>query len=202
MIDKADLDFLTTLAPSGFYLAMRVGFAFPVAEANTLPEGWVSHYTNHGFMMYDPVLKWVYGNTGATRWADIKIPDPRNVLRDAKRHGLDHGVAISCLDDCVDGQRSYGSFARQDRAFSDEEIRILSQVISELHASYSPPKNLTKAELEVLIMIKDGLLMKQIADDLGISLGAVKQRLKNAKYKLHAKTSSHAAALAIQFGLI
>jgi len=202
MIDKADIDFLTTLAPSGFYLAMRIGFAFPVAETNTLPKEWVTHYTNRGYMMQDPVLRWVYDNTGVTRWSQITIPDPRMILRDAKAFGLSYGLAISCMDADGTGQRSYGSFTRQDREFSDDEARILHQAVYELHESYSPPKNLTKAELEVLVMVKGGMLMKQIADDLGISLGAVKQRLKNAKFKLNAKTSSHAAALAIQFGLI
>jgi len=202
MIDKADLDFLSTLAPSGYYLAMRVGFAFPVAEANTLPTEWVNRYTSQGYMMMDPVIRWVYSHSGVVRWSDIPMDDPRLILQDAKTFELNYGLAISCLDDAEDGQRSFGSFCRSDREFSDEEARILQQIISELHESFSPPKNLTKAELEVLIMVKDGLLMKQIADDLGISLGAVKQRLKNAKFKLRAKTSSHAAALAIQFGLI
>ncbi len=202
MIDKADLDFLTTLAPSGYYLAMRVGFAFPVAEANTLPSEWVNRYTSKGYMMMDPVIRWVYSNSGTVRWSDIPVDDPRLILQDAKKFDLNYGLAISCQGEGEDGQRSFGSFCRSDREFSDDEVRILHQIMGELHESFSPPKNLTKAELEVLIMVKDGLLMKQIADDLGISLGAVKQRLKNAKFKLRAKTSSHAAALAIQFGLI
>lgn len=202
MIDKADLDFLTTLAPSGFYLAVRVGFAFPIAEANTLPEEWVSKYTKLGYMMQDPVLRWVYGTTGLIRWSEIEIEDPRKILQDAKTVGLKYGVAVSCLGDNDDGLRSFGSFCRSDREFSAEESGILQHIVGELHQSFAPPKNLTRAELEVLVMVKDGLLMKQIADDLGISLGAVKQRLKNAKFKLNAKTSSHAAALAIQFGLI
>jgi len=202
MIDKADLDFLSTLAPSGYYLAMRVGFAFPVAEANTLPTEWVNRYTSQGYMMMDPVIRWVYSHSGVVRWSDIPMDDPRLILQDAKKFNLNYGLAISCQDAGEDGQRSFGSFSRSDREFSDEEMRILHQIMGELHESYSPPKNLTKAELEVLIMVKDGLLMKQIGDDLGISLGAVKQRLKNAKFKLRAKTSSHAAALAIQFGLI
>ena len=51
-------------------------------------------------------------------------------------------------------------------------------------------------------MVKDGLLMKEIADLLGVSEGAVKQRLKNAKLKLGAKTGTHAATMATSFGLI
>lgn len=202
MIDEADIKFLSELAPAGFYLALRIGFAYPVAESNTLPEAWVTKYTHCGFMMQDPVVRWSYSETGAIRWSEINVDDPRSIMVAAAQHGLKYGIAISCLDECIGGQRSFGSFAREDREFADEEIRILLQAVSELHESFAPPTNLTRAELEVLTMVKNGLLMKQIADDLGISLGAVKQRLKNAKYKLKAKTSSHAAALALQFGLI
>lgn len=54
----------------------------------------------------------------------------------------------------------------------------------------APPTNLTKAELEALRMVKDGLLVKEIANILGVSEGAVKQRLRNAKSKLGAKNRS------------
>jgi LuxR family transcriptional regulator len=51
-------------------------------------------------------------------------------------------------------------------------------------------------------MVRDGKRLKEIAFDLGVTEGAVKQRLKNAKIKLGAKTGTQAAALASQYGLI
>lgn len=51
-------------------------------------------------------------------------------------------------------------------------------------------------------MVKDGKRLKQIAHELGVSEGAVKQRLKNAKLKLGAATGAQAAARAAGFGLI
>ncbi|KMW60742.1 hypothetical protein AIOL_000907 [Candidatus Rhodobacter oscarellae] len=51
-------------------------------------------------------------------------------------------------------------------------------------------------------MVKDGLLMKEVANLLGVTEGAVKQRLKSAKSKLGAKTGTHAATRATTFGLI
>ena len=63
-------------------------------------------------------------------------------------------------------------------------------------------KNLTAAELETLTMVKNGLLMKEIACVLGISESAIKQRLKNARLKLNAKTGSQAAATATMLGMI
>jgi LuxR family transcriptional regulator len=70
------------------------------------------------------------------------------------------------------------------------------------HHAKAPPTNLTNAELEALRMVKEGLRLKQIAHSLSISEGAVKQRLKNAKMKLGAKTSAQAAAMVGEFGLI
>jgi LuxR family transcriptional regulator len=56
--------------------------------------------------------------------------------------------------------------------------------------------------LETLSLVKNGLLMKEIAGLLGISESAIKQRLKNARLKLDAKTGSQAAARATMFGII
>jgi LuxR family transcriptional regulator len=49
--------------------------------------------------------------------------------------------------------------------------------IQRLHTEKAPPSNLTLAELEALRMVRDGLRVKQIAFELGVSEGAVKQRL-------------------------
>ncbi len=189
-------------APAGFYIALRIGFAFPTEEHNALPPKWVDRYTAGGFMLYDPVIKWLYEHTGAVRWSGIGGDDPRNVMAEARAFGLNFGVAICCMDHGADGQRSFGSFARSDREFEDAEIRILSNRLAQLHRSRVPPRNLTEAELEALRMVKNGLLLKQIAAELGVSDGAVKQRLKNAKLKLNAKTGTHAASLATAYGLI
>ncbi|MDJ0628708.1 MAG: autoinducer binding domain-containing protein [Rhodobacter sp.] len=193
---------LSELSPSGYFLALRMGFVFPVYEKKTLPKKWIDRYTSQGLVLSDPVMHWMYQNVGATRWSAISIDDPRGVLEQAKFFGLNFGVAI-CHADMGEGQqRSFGSFARSDREFSDAEIAELTRTLGDMHRMMVPPKNLTKAELEALRMVKNGLLMKEIANLLGVSEGAVKQRLKNAKTKLKAKTSTHAATMATTFGLI
>lgn len=189
-------------ATSGFYIGLRVGFAFPMAEHNAFPKDWVETYTREGLMLHDPLMKWVYGSVGATRWSMINIDDSAGVLRRASDFGLKYGAGIVCLDKNGGSQRSFGLFARDDREFTDDEIDMFFTAIAELHSTKTPPSNLTDAELEVLRMLRDGLLIKQIAGDLGVSQGAVKQRLKNAKQKLEARTTNHATALAIEYGLI
>lgn len=190
------------LASSGYYLAVRVGFAFPEFEHNALPLGWVHRYTRDGMLVYDPVIRWIYNNFGHVRWSEIDIEDPRGILEAAETHGLRFGAAICVTDEMSGGLRSFGSFARSDREFSDDEIDALRSDLLQLHNSNSPPDDLTDAEIETLRMIKDGLLIKEIAHELGITESAVKQRTRNAKTKLDARTTAQAVTEASRFGLI
>ena len=196
------LDTVSSLSPAGYYIALRVGFAFPVEEINALPEGWVEYYTHNRFMLFDPVIRWAYANTGTARWSELDEDDPRNIFGQARPHGLRYGAVVSVFDGNSDGQRSYGSFARPDREFEEIEIKALAAFMRRRHVEMAPPQNLTPAELEALRMVKDGRRIKEISFELGVTEGAVKQRLKNAKVKLDAKTSTQAAALAAQHGLI
>ncbi|MEL6640295.1 MAG: autoinducer binding domain-containing protein [Pseudomonadota bacterium] len=193
---------LKELAPAGYHIALRIGFAFPLEEENTFPEKWIQHYSQQRFMLYDPVIRWVYQSTGFVRWSEIDLEDPRRVVAQAQTFGLRYGAAVSFVGEDSQNLRSFGSFARTDREFSELEMRLLSAFVSRRHAETAPPSNLTKAELEVLQMIKNGKRIKQIAHELQVSEGAIKQRLKNAKLKLEAKTGPQAAALASQYGLI
>lgn len=195
-------DEIGQLAPSGYYIALRIGFAFPMEEVNAFPEDWISHYTKQRFMLFDPVVRWAYGNTGTIRWSEVDIDDPKRVIAQAQTFGMRYGVTVSLFDSGADAQRSFASFTRSDREYTDLEVKLLKAFLARRHNETAPPTNLTKAELEALGMVKDGKRLKEIAFELSVSEGAVKQRLKNAKLKLGAKTGSQAAALANQYGLI
>ncbi len=190
------------LAPAGHYIAIRLGFAFPLAEENALPASWVDHYTRNGLMLDDPVIRWAYDNTGAIRWSEIATPDPRGVLPAARRFGLNFGLVAVCGGVDPEVQRSFGSFAREDREFTDLEIALIARKLVKMHVDLAPPSNLTRAELEVLRMVKSGMKLREIAGELGVTEGAIKQRLKNARAKLNARNASHAVSLAATAGLI
>ena len=190
------------LAPAGYYIALRIGFAFPVEETNALSDDWVDHYTKQRFMLYDPTIRWAYGNVGSIRWSEIELDDPKRVLGQARSFGMRYGLTVSVFDSSKDQQRSFASFARSDREFTALEAKLLQVYLTRRHTETAPPTNLTKAEIEALRMIKDGQRLKEIAFHLRVTEGAVKQRLKNAKLKLGAKTGPQAAALASQYGLI
>ena len=193
---------LAALAPSGHYLALRLGFAFPVEEVNALPPPWVEEYTRNGYAPFDPLMRWAYSEQGSIRWSEVSGSDPRGVLARARIHGLRFGAIVAVLDPSPHSQRSFGTFARPDREFSDEEVDLLGAHLRARHEAMRPPQNITDAELEALRLIKEGQRLKQIAYQLGVTEGAVKQRLKNARVKLSAKTGAEAISRAAAFGLI
>lgn len=202
MMDEGEVEELAQVATGGYYLALRVGFAFPLEELNRLPQTWVDHYTRARFMVSDPVIRWCYAHTGVIRWSDITIDDPRQVLAQARAFGLRHGVAVSIFDGGSGGQRSFGMFVRGDRDFEERELDFLQREVERLHDEKAPPTNLTAAEIMALRLVRDGKRLKQIAWELGVTEGAVKQRLKNARLKLGAKTGAEAISRATGFGLL
>lgn len=195
-------DDILNLSPSGHYIALRIGFAFPMEEINALPEEWIDHYTKQRFMLFDPLVRWAYTQTGYCRWSENVLDDPKRVILQARSFGLRYGVTVSVMDSGKTAQRSFANFTRPDREFTDLEVKLLHAFLTRRHSETAPPTNLTRAELEALGMVKDGKRLKEIAHALHVSEGAVKQRLKNAKLKLGAKTGTQAAALANQYGLI
>ena len=192
----------SSIATAGYYVALRIGFAFPVDERNEFPPEWIEYYTRNGLMLCDPIVRWVYGNTGSARWSEILASDTSGVLAQARKFGLNFGAVVCCTLDDPKGLRSFGTFARSDREFSPVEIVHLDFHLKRLHVMSVPPSNITKAELEALQLVKDGLRLKEIAFQLGVSEGAIKQRLSGAKRKLGARTNTQAASRAVEYRMI
>ena len=193
---------LRALSPVGYFYALRIGFAFPTDQGNTYSTAWVESYTQQGLFFRDPVMRWAYANSGVARWSEIDTADGGDVLEMAKDHGLNFGCVASVDDLNGNGRRSILSIARSDREFSDSELQSALDILSDAHTGIAAPRNMTMAELEALSMVKNGLRLKEIAFHLGVTEGAVKQRLKNAKTKLGATTSAQAASLASSLGLV
>jgi len=122
---RIGIDDLRELAPTGYHIALRVGFAFPMEEVNTLPAAWIEHYSQQHFVLADPVMHWMFRHQGYVAWSDIEIEDPRNVLGQAREFGLRYGVAVSVLGDGPQTLRSFGSFTRNDRPFKPLERKLL-----------------------------------------------------------------------------
>ena len=199
MTTPIDTDLLGRVSPVGYYIALRIGFAFPLEEFNQMPNAWLELYTREGLLIDDPAVRWAHAHRGITRWS--ALDDPLGIFAKAWRLGLRYG-AVASVSDRSSGVRSYALYVREDREFSDRELGVLNELLVAMHEGAAPPSNLTQAEIEVLQMVKNGYRLKQIAHALGVTEGAIKQRLKNARTKLGANTATQAATLASGFGLI
>ena len=191
------------LAPSGFYVAVRLGFYSPEDEINFFPQAWIDHYTVNGLAVLDPYMRWVYQNEGVARWSDLDLPDPAGVLKTYADHNLRYGCLVSVLD-ALSGSptRSFGIFARNDREFQTSELAKLQQSLRGAGPGVDDKPVLTDAQVEALQLLANGKRLKEIAHALNISESAVKARLRAAMTNIDAKTATQAASKAARLGLL
>ncbi len=180
---------LTALAPAGYHVSLHLRFAVPLMSFQTYPKAWVQRYSEKAYALRDPVVAWGLSQEGATRWSDIGIPDPFDILGDAAGHGLAHGagIAVGPLT-----SRSIAGLARADRAFRDEELTEAHDIVLTMHALAEPPERLTAAQIEALSLIAEGHRHAAAAAKIGISESALKARLTSARKRLLARTTVEA----------
>lgn len=82
-----------------------------------------------------------------------------------------------------------------------EEFRSLAAAPPRESAA-APSPELSERELDVLRLVAQGLSNKEIADALNLSEHTVKTHLANILAKLHLRSRAHAAAYAVQAGLV
>jgi len=87
------------------------------------------------------------------------------------------------------------------RAVHQGRKQIPPQVAARV-AEHLGEQDLTRREVEVLCLVRDGRRNKQIADELGISENTVNFHIKNAVDKLQANDRTHAVIVAVRRGLI
>lgn len=117
-----------------------------------------------------------------------------------------HGVADA-------GHRSASWYAFSKAAFSDRDDHIVRIVVPHLHSALASVnasnaqvaagfKPLTPRELEILQWLAKGKANADISMLLGISVCTVRVHIQNLFNKLPANNRTHAAARALQLGLL
>lgn len=117
--------------PAGYALAFHISYATPQFLFQTYATPWIEIYSQKGYVMQDPTVRWGFENTGWVRWSDLAAQDSAGVLDDAAAHGLRFGA---CYATDAGESRSVTSFARGDREFTDDEIAGLANDVDQLHA--------------------------------------------------------------------
>lgn len=190
---------LAQLAPEGFFFALHIRFALPLLHHQTYPQGWTDRYTEEAYALRDPIIAWGFSTVGSTRWSELEIPDPFDILGQAKEFGMIYGLAVSCGPM---QSRTIASASRADREFHDEEIKMFQALILQLHDMTEPPTSLTDAQIEALRCIANGDRHAAAAAKLNISESALKARLVAARSALLARTTVEAIQRARDYRLL
>ena len=139
---KAVLQALEGLSPAGFAIAFHVRLTAPDFLFQTYPKPWIDTYSEKGYVMADPIVRWGFTETGWIRWSDLAHLDQVGVLPESKAFGMNFGVAIATDEG---GSRSFAGLARPDREYTDEEIATLTDLVLTLHAETASAKGMDAA---------------------------------------------------------
>ena len=196
---QENLDRLSQMSPVGFSAGLHIRFAAPLIYVRTYDEAWTKVYDENAYALRDPLVFWGFGVKGHTRWSAIRLPDPFNILGQARSYGLVYGAVVSFGPI---SSRSIVGIAHNAREFTDDEIAETVQIVKNLHLAAEPPTELTPAQIEALRLLADGDRHAAAAAKLGISESAFKARLQSARVRLGARTTAQALKKAREYQLI
>lgn len=194
-------DALSHLAPRGFSLGLHIRFSRPVRRVSTYPSRWLQTYTQRNLALGDPMMIWCVLNEGTIRWSDLsqQMPDPLNVMGQARDHGLPYGVAVSRGPE---RSRSYLGAARDDRDFTPAEIAQMADLLRQAHDLVDRSTALRPILVAALDAVACGMTYDQASAALGISRTALRYRLRMARAALGAEDTPQAIRKAIDAGLL
>lgn len=203
MSSKANIDLLFLrlgrIAPEGFFVALHIRFAAPLLYHLTYNKKWVERYTERAYALRDPIIAWGFMGNGSARWSQIRIPDPFNIMGEAREYGMVYGLAVS---HGPIKSRTIASAARSDGEFSEDEISRFATIVGQLHEMTEPPTSLTRAQIDALRCIAEGDRHAAAAAKLNISESAFKARLNSARQRLLARTTAEALKRARDYRLL
>lgn len=127
---KQRLRLLSEYCDTGYALAIHIRYTSPALLYQTYPDEWLRVYSERGFMLSDPVVRWGLRETGFIRWRDIPDEDHEGVLRCAREHGIAQGVAFSLGHP---SSRTLAGLTRSDVEFSGKEIDEMIAIVTAIH---------------------------------------------------------------------
>lgn len=141
-----------------------------------------------------------------------KIPDVKVVIHTSRKSeqlllaSLSSGAVSYILkgNDEIDYKKIFSNVLNYG---FDIDFKTFDKIISNIsnNEEIKPKKQkmkLTKREIEVLTLIKDGNTNIKIADYLGVSINTIKTQIKTILSKLKAKDRTQAVAMAIKLNII
>lgn len=195
-----ELQVVEKIATCGFFLGMGVKYGPPDFFLNRYPRAWTDIYEERNYFFGDPIVSWTFMREGFTRWSEQSLYDPRDIMSHAAEFGLKFGATFTTK---VAKKKYFLSVARTDRELTDSEMVALASKLESWANAFSGLKfALTDLEIAALRVVGDGLLHRDAAAQLGISVTALKLRLSNAQNKLGVRNTTAAIKRATRMNLI
>lgn len=121
---------LSALCDTGYALAIHIRYTRPALLYRTYGQAWIDHYSEKGFMLVDPVVRWGIGTTGLVKWSDLIADDPAGVMRDAEKFGLTNGISYAVGNPA---SRTIAGFTKSGAPFTEAEIAELTATVDAIH---------------------------------------------------------------------
>ncbi len=189
-----ELKSIEEIANKGIVIAWNAAYSGAEYLLSTYSEEWKAEYHSKSMQFVDPTVWWAIRNTGDCRWSETGYIDIGRVFKKARRHNINHGAIFSRLKN---GKKSILSVSRHDRELTDDEMMLLSAQWDRITNALIENANLSKGELAVLRMLRDGYNYPEISTVLNVSVSGIKKRVAKSMHKLNAKTPTHAVSIAI-----
>jgi LuxR family transcriptional regulator, quorum-sensing system regulator SdiA len=127
---KQHLDRLRCLSNTGYALAIHIRYTRPTLLYRTYAQDWIDHYSEQGFMLCDPVVRWGLNHTGMVEWSELTESDPKGVFAAASSHGLLNGLTYSTGGTA---SRTISGHTRCGPAFTQAERDEFACVMDDIH---------------------------------------------------------------------
>lgn len=134
----------------------------------------------------------------STRIMMLTVAEDRETLLDALKSGA-HGYVLKGV--------SAAELRAAARAVAHGEVYVTPKLANDLLVEFSRPRpdnpmaSLTGRETGVLELLSQGLSNREIGDRLGLAEKTVKHHMTNILQKLHVRSRTEAAVLALSHGI-
>jgi LuxR family transcriptional regulator len=193
-----------------------------VALMDSWPEGWQALYMTRKYGLVDPIRRMLASAQRPFRWRDAihafrDDPYRKRVLRlmqDAAKFNLLDGYVFPIFGKTgLIGQFSISGASIELSPvelalFETAGRRIFWRILElqglapELDRCETLDADLTKRQMEVLILLADGMTSNEVAKELSISNHTVDWYINIIQEKFNAKNRQHVIAIAFRLGLI
>lgn len=166
---------------------------------STYPKEWISHYQDKQYHLYDPVFGALKKAAAPFEWSTHSfknlLPIQQLLMNEAYDFGIKSGETIPLIP-----HPTFHGFVTviNQPSLHPEALYILSLAANMSASKLIYIRNnqviklLTERETEILIQKSEGIAVKTISHNLGISQATITFHLKNIRKKLGAQSTEHA----------